>query len=96
MCVTLVEDIGARLGCGAYVSQLRRTAVKPYEQFPMYTLEKLQALKEQGFNVLHECLLPVESALHTFPAVKLSSSSSFYMKNGAAGDDAASNRSRIS
>ncbi len=43
---TLVEDVGKVLGCGAYVSQLHRTAVAPYEQATMYSMETLEAACE--------------------------------------------------
>lgn len=61
---TLVEDIGQALGCGAYVSQLRRTQSGPFHQQQMVTLEKLQALSdEQGLAALDELLLPLDSAI---------------------------------
>ncbi len=42
---TLAEDIGDRLGCGAHVSALRRTAVGPYSETGLVTLEQLRALQ---------------------------------------------------
>lgn len=82
---TLVEDIGRELGCGAHVADLRRTRVAPYDGMKLYTFEELQALVEtQGQSALEACLLPIETAVSTFPAVTLSTSSAFYMRTGQA------------
>ncbi len=66
---TLVEDIGEKLGCGAYVSMLRRESVEPFSTFRMYTLEELRALAEQGFDALDKVLLPLDVALPHLPAI---------------------------
>lgn len=80
---TLVEDIGKELGCGAHVSQLRRLTVMPYGNALMYTLSALEVIGEQVGNVgLYSCLLPVETAVQVFPAVKLSTSATFYIRMG--------------
>lgn len=80
---TLVEDIGNVMGCGAYVSRLHRSAVAPYQQSPMYTFEQLEAIRdEEGLPGLRRLLLPLESSVQTFPAVKLSTSAAFYIKLG--------------
>lgn len=41
---TLVEDIGRKLGCGAHVSELRRTAAGPYGLKDMFSIEQLEQL----------------------------------------------------
>ncbi len=82
---TLVEDIGRELGCGAHVADLRRTRVTPYDGMKLYTFEDLQAIADtQGQAGLESCLLPIETAVTTFPAVKLSTSSAFYLRTGQA------------
>lgn len=69
---TLVEDIGRVLGCGAYVSALRRVEVYPFNGMPMYTLDELRVLCEQdGFEVLDSLLLPMDAALPHLPSVTL-------------------------
>ena len=68
---TLVEDIGEKLGCGAYVSMLRRESVDPFGAFRMYTLEELRALAEQGSEALDAVLLPLDTALPQLPAMTL-------------------------
>lgn len=82
---TLAEDIGAALGCGAFVTELRRTYVKPYGDCMMYTPEMLEAILEKnGVEGLDACLLKVETSVEAFPAVKLSTSSAFYLRTGQA------------
>lgn len=80
---TLVEDMGARLGCGAHVTALRRTMVKPYGDAMMYTLPALEAIASKlGTSALIKTLLPIETAVQLYPAVKLSTSAAFYLKMG--------------
>ncbi|MCU7875058.1 MAG: tRNA pseudouridine(55) synthase TruB [Candidatus Thiodiazotropha sp. (ex Lucinoma borealis)] len=80
---TLAEDIGKRLGCGAYVSGLRRTGVGPYDDESMVTLESVQqAFSEKQFTEMDDWLLPLESALAEWPEVALSADAAFYMKQG--------------
>ncbi len=67
---SLVRDLGEALGCGAHVGALRRLWVDPFRQSPMYTLEALQAIAEQGGeSALDACLLPVEAGLAGFSRV---------------------------
>ena len=78
---TLAEDIGEALGCGAYVSELRRLAVGPYAS-DMISLDQLQALSEQGQGALDECLLPIDSGIADWPEVHLDQDSAYYIKLG--------------
>lgn len=80
---TLVQEIGRLLGCGAHVIALRRLVVTPYETYPMFSMLQLEALLQSGGQAaLQSCLLPVETAVNVFPAVKLSSSAAFYLRQG--------------
>ncbi|MEJ2619098.1 MAG: tRNA pseudouridine(55) synthase TruB [Candidatus Thiodiazotropha sp.] len=82
---TLAEDIGKQLGCGAYVSGLRRTGVGPYDDQSMLTLGQVQeAFGEKRFAEMDEWMLPLESALADWPEVALSADAAFYMKQGQA------------
>ena len=82
---TLVEDIGAMLGCGAFVSGLRRTIVSPYQKNKMYSLSELEVMHEQyGADALIECLLPIDTSVQHLPVVNLSSAATFYMRTGQA------------
>lgn len=69
---TLVEDIGRALGCGAYVSMLRRTEVSPFNDLPMYTLDSLrERFDADGMSALDELLLPLDRALPHLPLLTL-------------------------
>jgi len=62
----LGEDIGARLGCGAHLSALRRVQVGSLTTTNMVTLEELQAHADPL-----SLLAPVDALLSTFPRVDL-------------------------
>lgn len=69
---TLIDDLGERLGCGAHVSMLRRTAVSDYPSDKMLTLEALQQLAEAGdLRRLDALLLPPDSAVSKLPSLFL-------------------------
>jgi len=61
----LVNDIGIALGCGAYVSQLRRTGVGHYRLKHMYTLSELMCVGDKA-------ILPIHDMLSTYPYLFLS------------------------
>ncbi len=80
---TLVEDIGEVLGCGGYVTSLRRVAVAPYQNTKMWTLLELEeAHKTAGMNALMPYLIPIETAVESYPAIKLSLTAAFYIRSG--------------
>lgn len=68
---TLAEDIGEALGCGGYVSALRREEAGPYALKQASTLEELDAYADQGTEVLDRLLLPIDSALGGMSAIVL-------------------------
>jgi len=77
---TLVEDIGEALGCGAHLNDLRRTAVSPFTDYPIYTLEALEAMAEA--KTLTEALLPIDTAIITWPELHLNQEQSQRLCNG--------------
>lgn len=80
---TLVEDLGEELGCGAYVSGLYRSSVVPYDETKMQTLESLETLQaESGPGALQQFLLPLETSVQSFPAMRLTNSAVFYIRMG--------------
>ena len=81
---TLAEDIGDKLGCGAHVSALRRTAVGPYNETGLVTLEQLRELKANDMPAMDGLLLPIETALTQWPDVQLSADAAFYLQQGQA------------
>ena len=84
---TLVEDIGYKLGCGAHVVALRRTAVGPYDTSEqtcsMHTLEILDHISDNQL-VLHDYLLTIDSALEDWPKVELGEQAGYYIRQGQA------------
>jgi len=68
---TLVEDVARRLGTLGYVSELRRTGVAAFAGAEMWTLERLEALAEEGR--LAQALLPVDEALREWPSLSMDS-----------------------
>lgn len=69
---TLADDIGAMIGCGAALKELRRTASGPFVIGAAHTLESLQcAVDEQRLTSL--CISPFSSLAH-LPDVPLADS----------------------
>nr|WP_186354191.1 MULTISPECIES: tRNA pseudouridine(55) synthase TruB [Pseudomonas] len=80
---TLVEDLGARLGCGAHVAELRRTQAGPFGLAQAISLEELEAAHaEGGSEALDRFLLPVDSGLEHWPLVQLTQHSAYYWLHG--------------
>ena len=79
---TLAEDVGERLGCGASVHSLHRTASGPFRADAMFTLEALRERATSGS--LNEALLPTDSVVMDWPDVSLTSDVAFYLKQGQA------------
>ncbi|SBT82063.1 tRNA pseudouridine synthase B [secondary endosymbiont of Trabutina mannipara] len=76
---TIIDDLGERLGCGAHVIALRRTAVANYSSSDMITLTALQAIyaetlnNKEKFSYLDALLLPIDSALIAMPTINIPS-----------------------
>ncbi|MBA3727678.1 MAG: tRNA pseudouridine(55) synthase TruB [Actinobacteria bacterium] len=68
---TLVADVGARLGCGAHVTALRRTAIGPFE------VDRARPPEDPGQ------LLPVERAAEHLPGVALQTEEARAARSGA-------------
>ena len=65
---SLAIDLGEALGCGAYLTALRRTASGPLDLTGAVTLEALEALDDEGRAAL---LRPPDVLLADWPAVSL-------------------------
>lgn len=87
---TLVDDIGEALGCGAHVSQLRRTSAGPFSLAEAVTLESLDAEaakaaeQEQPWTALDNLLLPVDQMISHFPVQTLESAQAHSILQGQA------------
>ena len=77
---TLAEDIGKALGCGgAYLTQLRRTAIDCFDLPQAQTLLALDAMDAINQN---ECLLPIDCLLQKSPAVILDELAALHIVQG--------------
>jgi tRNA pseudouridine55 synthase len=77
---SLAEDLGAALGCGAHVSALRRSAAGPYEEGQATTLAEL--CETNDMQEMDALLLPVSSAVDSWPAVRLHEDTAHYVRQG--------------
>ena len=73
---SLVSDIGDRIGCGAHLTALRRTAVSPFDGASMHDFDELESIAtarspELGFAALDGLLLPLDAGLGHLPKVTL-------------------------
>ena len=77
---SLAEDLGAALGCGGHVSALRRLAAGPYAEAQAVTLEQVSEIGDpQEMDAL---LLPVASAVSSWPSVRLHEDTAHYVRQG--------------
>jgi tRNA pseudouridine55 synthase len=80
---SIAEDLGAALGCGAYVSALRRTRAGPFTLEHCVSLQALEALKDnEQLAQMDALLLPADTALEALPTVRLTESGGFYLRQG--------------
>ncbi len=82
---TLVDDLGQAIGCGAHVIALRRLSVGGFEESGMLSIPRLE--KEYDKNnlaAIDRYILPVESMVSCLPAIKLSKTTAYYLRNGHA------------
>ncbi len=79
---TLVEDIGEKLGCGAFVTRLRREAAGQFDLKDALTLEQLEVLRDQGDKHLDGILLPVDTLLLHLTALTMTEDMVFSLTRG--------------
>ena len=58
---SLAHDIGEKLGCGAVLTALRRTAALSFTENESYTLDRLREISENGG--ISDILLPIDRVL---------------------------------
>jgi len=68
---SLARDLGDRLGCGAYLGELARTASGPFRLAEAHSVGELRAAAERGASALSRLLLPVDAGLECMPAADL-------------------------
>ncbi|MCC8160842.1 MAG: tRNA pseudouridine(55) synthase TruB [Oscillospiraceae bacterium] len=77
---TLCEDIGIRLGTGAYMNTLRRVKTGPFTIEESHTLGELEDLKRQG--TLESVIIPVDRLFADYPSVRLNEKQVKSVTNG--------------
>lgn len=76
---TLGEDIGAMLGCGAYLTQLRRIKSGGFALANALSMAELESMSLEQRDAR---LLPTDSLLHDYAAVILDQQSAHYFCQG--------------
>jgi len=77
---SLAHDLGQRLGCGAHLSALRRTASGGLRVAEAVTLNELQAAFADGD--WQRLVLPADAAVPEWPAVRLASDGEARVRRG--------------
>ena len=77
---TLCEDIGKKLGCGAYMNSLIRTKSAGFALADSFTKEELEKMKEQ--DTLKNALLPLDRIFKDYDRIELDEISAKKVKNG--------------
>lgn len=77
---TLISDLGEALGCGAVMTDLRRTKANGFDISQAVTLAELSAAAENG--TLENILIPVDKALEEYPVIKVSAAQAKRFRNG--------------
>jgi tRNA pseudouridine55 synthase len=67
----LARDLGERLGSGAYLGALRRTAAGPFGEADALPLETVRQAAATGPGPLAELLRPIDTGLERFPEIVL-------------------------
>ncbi len=66
---TVIDDLGAALGCGGVMTSLTRTRSGGFTLAECYTLERIEEIASAGRAA--ELLIPVDRAFRSYPEVKL-------------------------
>ena len=79
---TLCDDIGNALGCGATVTELRRTLSNGFDESGSVPLEKIIEMDLE--DIFKKLILPTERLFETFPAAQITPAQSVRFRNGGA------------
>jgi len=79
---SLVADVAAALGSIAHVQALRRTAVGPFDESQMHSVEMLERAAGEGVESLDRCLLPIDAALQDRPSIRISEAEALALRQG--------------
>ncbi len=76
----IAHEVGQRLGCGAFLESLRRTASSEFTADQAHTLDALRDLAEQGR--LTEALIPAPQLLPHFPSATVDALTAGQIRQG--------------
>jgi tRNA pseudouridine55 synthase len=82
---SLVDDIGRRLGCGAVLTELRRTLACGFELEDCVTISELQRRRDEGES-FDDLVLGLERIFENYHRVNISQAQTVRFKNGGALD----------
>lgn len=77
---SIAHDLGQTLGCGAFLSRLRRISAGGFDLSMAHTLDRLAALAEAGN--LAEALIPCAELLPEFPSELVDDSTAGFIRQG--------------
>lgn len=77
---TLISDLGEALGCGAVMTELRRTRANGFGIENAVTLEQLEEAAENGR--LDGIVISVDKALENYPIIKVTEAQAKRFRNG--------------
>ena len=77
---TLISDLGEALGCGAVMTDLRRTKANGFGIERSVTLEQLEEATNNGR--ISDLLIPVDVALEEYPVIRVSEAQAKRFRNG--------------
>ena len=77
---SLAHDLGARLGCGAHLAELRRTRVGPYGLDLALSLEAFEDAGARG--EAEDLLCPIETLLPEIPRMEVKREAEAFVRNG--------------
>lgn len=77
---SLISDIGERLGCGAVMTDLRRTFSNGFSIDNAHTLDELRQAKQSGN--LNDFIIPTDKALDSYDSVTVSEAQAKRFSNG--------------
>ena len=77
---SIAHDLGRRLGCGAHLNELRRTASGEFEIAQARTLAELEAMAAE--DRLEEALVPAARMLPAFPTVFVDDTTAAHIRAG--------------
>lgn len=79
---TLCDDIGRALGCGATLSELRRTSSNGFDEIDSTALMEIIDMSLE--DIFKKCVLPTERLFETFPTAYITPNQSIRFRNGGA------------